>query len=131
MKNVFVFLSIALALSSCGGTEEVEIGNKTTMEVEPVFEAGKVLKGETIEAVFNIKNTGDYPLVVADIKGSCTCTVVEKPDEPIAPGDSFKIIAEVDTDRTSTGQISKGVTIVANTTPSITSVAIKATVLEK
>ncbi|MBU2018369.1 MAG: DUF1573 domain-containing protein [Bacteroidetes bacterium] len=131
MKKVILFFGLAVILIACGDSDTIEVGNRTTMEVNSVFDGGKVLKGETIEAIFTIKNTGDYPLVIAEVKGSCTCTVVEKPDEPISPGDSFVIKAEVDTDRTSSGQISKGVTIVANTDPSITTVAIKATVLEK
>jgi hypothetical protein len=131
MKKGILFFGLITGLASCGGSDVVEIGNKTTIEVNPQFDGGKVLKGETIEAIFNIKNTGDFPLVIAEVKGSCTCTVVEKPDKPIAPGETFVIKAEVDTDRTSTGQISKGVTIVANTEPSITTVAIKAIVLEK
>jgi hypothetical protein len=122
---------VGILVSSCGGSETVEIGNKTTMDVEPIFDAGKVLKGEKIDAEFKIKNTGFYPLVVADVKGSCTCTVADKPEDPIMPGESYIIRAYVDTDRTGTGAISKSITIVANTDPSISSVVVKAIVMNK
>jgi hypothetical protein len=101
------------------------------MEIEPVFDAGKVLKGEKIDAQFKIKNTGSYPLVVAEVKGSCTCTVADKPKDPIMPGESYVIRAYVDTDRTGTGAISKSITIVANTDPSISSVVVKGIVMNK
>jgi len=133
MKTIFWInlLAIAMIISSCNGENTVEVGNKTTMEIEPVFDAGKVLKGEKIDAQFKIKNTGSYPLVVAEVKGSCTCTVADKPKDPIMPGESYVIRAYVDTDRTGTGAISKSITIVANTDPSISSVVVKGIVMNK
>lgn len=131
MKSILFLLSIAITLVACdSGTTTVAVGNKTTIEIEEVFNAGEVLKGEKIHAVFNMKNTGDYPLVVADIKGSCTCTVVDKPEEPIMPGDTYIIKADVDTDKTGSGAIVKNVSVVANTEPSPITVAIKAVVLQ-
>ena len=100
------------------------------MEVEPEFDAGEVVKGEFITAKFTVKNTGDYPLVIADVKGSCTCTVAKKPEEPIAPGKTAEIIAQVDTDKTGVGSVVKTVNIVANADPAVTVVKIKATVLK-
>lgn len=124
-----------MLLSSCGddsasaeGGENVEVGNKTTIVVNPIYDAGDVVKGEIITAVFTVKNTGKYPLVVSEVKGSCTCTVAEKPEKPIAPGSEAVIKAEVDTEKTSSGDISKSVRIVANTEPSVTEVVIKAKV---
>lgn len=122
------FLAIFVLLSSCTGSNKVEIGNKTTMQVDPVYDAGEVMKGEVITAKFVVRNTGKYPLVISEVKGSCTCTVAEKPEKAINPGEEGIIKANVDTDRTSTGVISKTVTILANTEPSTTEVAIKAKV---
>ena len=133
MKRILWINIVALTLiiSSCAGSDSVEVGNKTTMEVSPVFDAGKVVKGEKIDAQFTVKNTGSYPLVVADVKGSCTCTVADKPKEPILPGETYVIRAYVDTDRTGSGAINKSITIVANTDPSITSVVVKGIVMNK
>lgn len=131
MKRLVFFLPVFLLLSACTTTETVEVGNKTSMVVEPVFDAGEVVKGEIISAKFVVKNTGNYPLVIAEVKGSCSCTVAERPEDPIQPGDEAVIKADVDTDRTSTGEITKSVRIVANTEPSVTEVAIKATVRPK
>jgi hypothetical protein len=135
MKKVVLILSGALFLASCNegsssqeATENVEVGNKTTITVNPVYNAGEVVKGEIITGTFTVKNTGKYPLVISEVKGSCTCTVAEKPEKPIAPGSEATIKAEVDTEKTSTGDISKSVRIVANTEPSVTEVVIKAKV---
>ena len=100
-------LSGVLFLASCGdgasttteATENVEVGNKTTIVVNPVYDAGEVVKGEIITGIFTVKNTGKYPLVVSEVKGSCTCTVAEKPEKPIPPGSEAVIKAEVDTEK--------------------------------
>jgi hypothetical protein len=131
MKHLIFAVSLGFLLNSCTNTEVVEVGNKTSMMVEPVFDAGEVVKGEVIRAKFEVENTGEYPLVIAEVKGSCSCTVASKPEDPIAPGESGTITAEVDTERTSSGLITKSVRIVANTEPSVTEVAIKAMVKNK
>ena len=128
MRKILFISSVLFLFSACSGSDKVEIGNKTTMLVNPVYDGGTVVKGELITAKFVVENTGKYPLVIAEVKGSCTCTVAEKPEDPILPGKSGIIKAVVDTDRTATGMISKSVRIVANTEPSVTEVAIKATV---
>lgn len=127
MKNI-VALVLLVVLASCSSNELV-MGNKTTMEVEKTFEAGKVLKGELVKAKFTIKNTGDSPLVIADVNVACSCTLASKPEEPIAPGEIAVIEATVDTGKTGEGAIHKSVTIVANTVPSATIVIINATVV--
>lgn len=131
MKKGLLFFVAAALLFSCTNTEVVEVGNKTSMMVDPVYDAGEVVKGELIIAKFKVENTGNFPLVIADVKGSCSCTVASKPEDPIQPGEVGVITAEVDTERTSTGVITKSVRIVANTEPSVTEVAIKATVKSK
>jgi hypothetical protein len=131
MKKVFAGVLMAMSLWACSDSSKVEIGNKTEMEVNSVVDAGKVLLGEVVHAKFNVKNIGEYPLILAEVKGSCTCTVADYPKDPIAPGESATITADVKTDRAMPGTLRKDVRIVANTEPSITSVMIKATVVRK
>jgi hypothetical protein len=132
MINKFVqFFALIILIQSCSGSDQVEIGNKTTMEVNLVFDAGKVVKGEVIDAKFTIKNTGDFPLVIGDVKGSCSCTVAEKPEEPILPGEEGIVKAHVTTQSANAGVLAKMVNIVANTEPSRTEVVIRATILDK
>ena len=128
MKKVVGLFSILFLLAACGESNVV-VGNKTTMEVVKVFDAGDVMKGEVISAKFSIKNTGDYPLVIGDVVGSCSCTVAEKPEEPIAPGESGDVLAYVNTDKLNAGPLNKSVRIVANTQSSVTQVLVKANVI--
>ena len=132
MINKFaLFFGLIILIQACSGSDQVEIGNKTTMEVNLVFDAGKVVRGEVIDAKFTIKNTGDFPLVIGDVKGSCSCTVAEKPEKPILPGDEGVVKAHVTTQSANEGVLAKVVNIVANTEPSRTEVVIRATILDK
>ncbi len=81
-----MILCLSLSIIGCEGNNELEVGQKTTMTIDKIYDAGTRVKGEVIEAVFNIENTGDYPLVFGEIKGSCSCTVADKPEAPILPG---------------------------------------------
>lgn len=123
-------LVVLLLLVGCG-SDELVIGQKTTMEVNKKFDAGQVVKGENVKAVFTVENTGDYPLVISAVTVACSCTLASKPEEPIAPGESATIEATVDTQKTGSGLITKNVTIVANTIPSSTVVQIQANVVNK
>lgn len=130
MKTLF-FTLLTIVLLSCGDDSRIPVGERTSMEVEQVYDAGKVVLGEVITAKFVIKNTGDYPLVFGDIQPSCSCTLAEKPEEPIKPGETGEIMAHVNTDRTGSGAISKTISITANTSPSVTKLIIKAKVVRK
>lgn len=130
MKTLFIALT-AILVFGCTENTSVEVGQKTSLEVNPVFNAGKILHGEMIEAVFTVTNTGDYPLVISEVKGSCSCTVVDRPEEPIGPGKSEKITASVKTENASAGKLSKEVRIIANTDPSLTVLKINADVFMK
>ena len=116
--------------TSCTNDLGVAPGTRTTMDVNELYDAGEVVKGEFVTAKFKVTNTGDYPLSISDVKVSCSCTVAEEPKEPIAPGESAEIIAQVDTDKTRVGVVTKRVTIVSNTDTPTKVVTIKATVLK-
>lgn len=131
MKNLIAAFSLGLVLFSCSENKEIVVGNKTTIETQAVIDKGNVMHGEEVEASIKVKNTGDYPLILAEVSGSCSCTVAEYTKEPVAPGEIATIKAVVKTDKAQAGPLAKDVRIVANTEPSITSVVIKANVIRK
>ena len=114
----YLGLFLLALLLSCKGGNKLEVGQKTSMKIDKLFDAGTRVKGEVIEAKFNIENTGNYPLVFGEIKGSCSCTVAEKPEAPILPGEKGLISATVDTESFRVNsEVSKYVTLIANTEP--------------
>jgi hypothetical protein len=126
MKKLIALCSIAFLFACSSKGDAVEVGQKTTLEVNDIFDAGTVVKGEVIRAVFTVTNTGDYPLVFGEVRPSCSCTVADKPTEPIQPGESTEIIAKVNTANVSSKEVTKSVTIMTNTTPSTKVLIIKA-----
>lgn len=61
---------------------------------------GFVKKGEVVTLEFIFENTGNQPLIISDIKVECSCTSVEYPKQPIAPGQKDKIIVKFNTTST-------------------------------
>lgn len=131
MKNGFVVVAIAaFTLFGCTGSDSVQVGFKTTMKINSVFDAGRIAKGEVITAKFDVENTGESPLVLSDVKGSCSCTVASFSQDPIAPGETGFIEAKVNTENFPIGAASRSITVLSNTTPASTSVAVKATIIK-
>lgn len=118
MNRFFIFFLLIGVFSCDTANNDVEVGKKTSLEVNEVYDAGQVVKGEEIRAVFKVKNTGEYPLVFGEVRPSCSCTVAEKPDAPIQPGETQEIIAKVNTAKVSSNTVMKTVTILTNTEPS-------------
>jgi hypothetical protein len=79
---------------------------------EPTHDAGKVAKGESIVHDFLIRNDGEAPLQITDVRPACGCTVADF-DRTIAPGETGKVHATLDSS-TFDGPISKTITVLTN-----------------
>lgn len=80
------------------------------------YDFGTVVDGEMVEYSYKFKNVGAVPLVIKQATGSCGCTVPERPEEPIAPGENGEIKVKFN----SAGRVGnprKEVTLRANTLP--------------
>lgn len=87
---------------------------------------GDIKMGSENSCVFKITNTGNKPLIIYNVGASCGCTTPKKPEKPIPPGKSD--VLEVGFKPNSTGEISKTVTVQANTEPRVSTVKVKAKV---
>lgn len=58
---------------------------------------GFVKKGEVVTIEFEFVNSGNQPALITEAKVECSCTTVEFPKQPIAPGQSEKIVVKFDT----------------------------------
>ena len=86
----------------------------TTVEwTKKEHDFGDINKGEKQKTSFTFKNTGDNPLIIAEAKAGCGCTVPSKPDEPIQPGDTGEITVEYN--GSGTGKVTKFVNVILNT----------------
>lgn len=130
MKIIFSLL-ITCLLISCEEITDVQVGNKTTMDIERIYDAGEVMRGELVTAKFKVTNTGNYPLILASVKPSCSCTVSSSPEAPIQSGETEYITATINTNRVGNGMFSKHINITANTSPPVTQLKIKGVVISK
>lgn len=134
MRKIIFLVPIAIGmalLSACGSDSPSEIvGYKTTMKIASVFNAGKIARGEIIHANFVVENTGEYPLVLSDVSGSCSCTVADWSKDPIPPGEKGFVKANVKTESFSEGPVTRSVTILSNTTPPNTKVVVEANIIK-
>ncbi|MGZ8515908.1 MAG: DUF1573 domain-containing protein [Chitinophagaceae bacterium] len=76
---------------------------------------GKVKEGQVVEVSYRFKNAGTKNLVIANVSASCGCTVPEKPEKPIPPGEEGVIKAKFDSRGRPKGENRKDVFVTANT----------------
>lgn len=96
---------------------------------ESEFDFGTIDQGTNVEHVFKFTNTGDAPLVIVNAKSSCGCTVPTYPKTPVAPGDSAEMLVKFN--GSGKNQVSKTVTVTANTEAGKETIKIKAFVNPK
>lgn len=119
----------ASAFNSFAQAQPIEKGPKITFEKE-THDYGEVKYDGDGYYTFVFENTGNEPIVLGDVKGSCSCTVPEWPKVPIAPGEKGEIRVKYDTKKP--GAINKSVTVMSNAINSPTLILrIKGNVLPK
>ncbi|SDS67800.1 DUF1573 domain-containing protein [Gramella sp. MAR_2010_147] len=92
---------------------------------ETEFDFGNIAKGTNVEHVFKFTNTGDAPLVITNASSSCGCTVPTYPkNETISPGESSEMLVKFN--GSGNGQVTKTVTVSANTESGKEQIKIKA-----
>ena len=84
--------------------------------IDSLYNFGKVAEGEKVTYNFRFKNVGTKPLVISSTSASCGCTVPEKPDRPILPGETG-VIKVVFNSQGKAGHNEKNITVMANTVP--------------
>ena len=91
---------------------------------------GSIVQGTPQETVFTFTNTGEAPLIITDAKSTCGCTVPQYPkNTPIAPGETGEL--GVKFNGSGKGQVTKQVTVTANTEKGSELLRIKAMVNPK
>ena len=101
----------------------------TVQMIDSVYDFGKVTDGEKVEYSYRFKNTGKTPLIVSKATASCGCTVPEKPEEPIKPGETG-FIKVVFNSQGRVGDVHKEVTVTSNAYPGFPVLELKGKVLE-
>lgn len=103
------------------GTQNMPvIKDSTTVQIiDSSYNFGKVTDGEIVEYNFRFKNTGNKPLIIVNTAASCGCTVPEKPDQPVLPGETGFIKVKFDS-HNRVGQAHKTIMVTSNANPPFT-----------
>ena len=144
-KTLFLAVLVAFGMTSCkdNAAEKVSADNvaaaaerDTQADKYPVmsftettYDFGTINQGEAQEHVFTFTNTGEADLVIVDAKSSCGCTVPQYPKTPIAPGETGEMLVKFN--GSGKNQVSKTVTVTANTQKRKEMISIKAFVTPK
>ncbi|HMD68722.1 MAG TPA: DUF1573 domain-containing protein [Chitinivibrionales bacterium] len=99
---------MVISLSCAFAGPKIE-ADRTTVDCGTVFEG----KTDQLHAQFTIRNTGDAPLAIENVRPGCGCTVV-KFDTLVLPGKSSVILATVNLAGFHPGPLSKYITVKSN-----------------
>jgi len=112
--------------------KQQEIESKwSTIEFDKLVHDFGEVQAETDNFVeVKVTNTGDKPLIISDVSASCGCTMPKKPEAPIPPGASDIIEVKFHSKPGQLGEVSKTVSVTANTKEGIHKFEIRAFVKE-
>lgn len=114
------------------GVQQLENAKKDTTTVQlidSVYNFGTVADGEVVTFNFRFKNSGDKPMVITNTTASCGCTVPEKPEKPIMPGETGFIKVAFNS-KGKIGHNEKNITVMANTNPAFPTLVLTGDVKE-
>ncbi|MES2890597.1 MAG: DUF1573 domain-containing protein [Bacteroidota bacterium] len=142
MRNLFFLLVMIFGIASCDvrkndkvvddGVQQLENAKKDTTTVQlidSVYNFGTVADGEVVTFNFRFKNSGDKPMVITNTTASCGCTVPEKPEKPIMPGETGFIKVAFNS-KGKIGHNEKNITVMANTNPAFPTLVLTGDVKE-
>jgi hypothetical protein len=130
MSRLYRIACFILPLVASGILAGAAKGPKIEFDVK-TFNCGTVIEGKTekLNAVFNVKNTGDSMVKIESVRPGCGCTVV-KYDTLISPGTTAKISAQVNIKGFRSGSLSKSITVTSNAkNDSLVQLTVEATVM--
>lgn len=143
MKKYVLFLLVTLGVISCTADRKDKSASNKTMDgvlvtndsttvqiIDSSYDFGVITDGEKVSYNFRFKNSGTKPLVIVSASSSCGCTVPEKPEEPVLPG-QIGFIKVVFDSKGKAGSTHKLVKIMSNADPAFPDLILTGQVLEK
>ena len=143
MKKILLFLLVSTIFIACNNRRKDKLADdnakqteqalkETTMVqiIDSAYNFGKVTDGEKVEYSYRFKNVGTKPLVVTEAHASCGCTVPQKPEKPILPGEMGFIKIVFDS-KGRIGAAHKTITVTSNAKPEFPQLVLTGDVVAK
>ncbi|MBL0056993.1 MAG: DUF1573 domain-containing protein [Chitinophagaceae bacterium] len=129
MNRFLLVLAIPAMLYSCVERRKDKVADDTARQyeqflkdttsvqiIDSAYNFGKVTDGEKVEYSYRFRNTGTKPLMITSATASCGCTVPQKPEKPIFPGETGFIKIVFDS-KGRVGNAHKTITVLSNASP--------------
>ena len=129
VKKIILFLLVSGTLISCDVRRKDKIADDTETQkilalkdsttvqiIDSAYNFNPVTDGEKVEYSYRFKNIGTKPLVIVEATASCGCTVPQKPEKPIMPGETGFIKVVFDS-KGRVGEAHKTITVISNAKP--------------
>lgn len=143
MKTIFLALISSASLLACNPrnsdkvvddkqklTSEAVKDSTTVQIIDSLYNFGTIAEGEKVAYSFRFKNSGKKPLIIVNATASCGCTVPEKPEEPVMPGETGFIKVVFDS-KGKPGHILKSITVTSNAYPPFNDLMLEGDVTKK
>ncbi|MBX2966027.1 MAG: DUF1573 domain-containing protein [Cyclobacteriaceae bacterium] len=129
-----VLMMVALAFVVYGFAQEAKPEAKANGPVltfeKNTHDFGDIYQNDKVEHIFKFTNTGNEPLLISNVYGTCGCTAPEWPRQPIHPGAKGEIKVRFD----STGKMgrqNKTVTVISNASNDDATISFVTNILSK
>ena len=132
MKKIFslLFVLTTLTLAVNAQNESTDNPNAAEFKFEQTeHDFGTLDEGPKVTHVFNFTNTGKEPLIITSARASCGCTVPQKPEKPVLPGEVGEITVTYNT-KGRVGNFNKAITLTSNAKQSTFILKIKGVVVK-
>ncbi len=143
MKKYILILLVASTIVSCDVRRKDKIADdseaqkilalkdSTTVQIiDTAYNFKSVTDGEKVIYSYRFKNTGTKPLVIVEATASCGCTVPQKPEKPILPGETGFIKIVFDS-KGRVGEAYKTITVKSNAKPEFPPLILTGNVIAK
>ena len=132
MKKIFslLFVLTTLTLALNAQNESTDNPNAAEFKFEQTeHDFGTLDEGPKVTHVFNFTNIGKEPLIITSARASCGCTVPQKPEKPVLPGEVGEITVTYNT-KGRVGNFNKAITLTSNAKQSTFILKIKGVVIK-
>lgn len=107
MKRKFLIINLFSIISIITFAQPIAMFDRTE------YDFGTILWKKPVTATFSVRNRGNKPLVITDIRTSCGCTAAEWTQKPIPAGESGQVTATFDAKQL--GRFNKSIGVYCNT----------------
>jgi hypothetical protein len=131
-KHLFVFLfflsMVSLAFAQTKPAPGSKVSGPATVWDKMEHNFGDIPKDVPVAVSFTVKNTGNAPLIISDVRPSCGCTTPSYTKDPILPGKTGVVKAQYNA--AAGGPFNKTITVITNGVKPNEVLTIKGSVIE-